>query len=140
MSIPMKMVKTIPAIPVRKVDRAVSFYEKRLGFTGRHVEENFAILKRDGAEIHLWEAYDNSWMFRSILLFVRPVWSGAETFLAGTASCRIEVESIDDLFVEYREQGVLYKPSTTIEQTSWGTREFPVLDLHQNLFTFFEQL
>jgi heme/copper-type cytochrome/quinol oxidase subunit 3 len=44
------------------------------------------------------------------------------------------------LFQEYQKQGVLYSKETVIEKTSWGTREFPALDLHRNLLTFYEQI
>lgn len=135
----MKMLHTIPVLPVQNINEAVTFYESKLGFTNRHQDDGFAILNRDGVEIHLWRAGDKSWKLRSIFLFLRPVWSGAESFLAGTASCRIEVEKIDDLFSEYKEQGVLYKPTTVVEKTHWGTREFPALDLHRNLLTFYER-
>lgn len=136
----MKMIKTVPALPVQNIEKACRFYQARLGFADRHQDEGFARLVRDEAEIHLWAAYDNGWKVRSILLFARPVWSGAESFLAGTASCRIKVEQIDDLFAEYKRQGVLYSPTTVVEETPWGTREFPALDLHRNLLTFYEPI
>lgn len=136
----MKMIKTIPALPVHDIDEAVIFYEDRLGFAGGYRDEGFAILTRDEVVIHLWAACDNGWKLRSLFLFVRPTWSGAESFLAGTASCRIEVNNIDELFTEYKEREVLYDPSTVVEETSWGTREFPALDLHRNLLTFYERL
>lgn len=134
------MLKTIPALPVQNIEKAVTFYESKLGFTSGHKDEGFAILNREGIEIHLWAACDNGWKLRSLFLFLRPIWSGAESFLAGTASCRIEVEEIDDLFLEYKEKGVLYNSLTVVEQTEWGTREFPALDLHRNLLTFYEQV
>lgn len=136
----MKMKKTIPALPVVNIDKGVRFYEDKLGFTGEHQDDGFAILTRDDVEIHLWAACDHHWKFRSIFLFVRPIWSGAETFLAGTASCRIKVENIDDLFAEYKRQGVLYNPDTVIEEMPWKTREFPALDLNRNLLTFYERI
>lgn len=136
----MKMKKTIPSLPVYSVKEAVTFYEDRLGFEGGYRDEGFAILTRDEVEIHLWAACDNHWKFRSLFLFVRPVWSGAESFLAGTASCRIKVENIDELFTEYKEREVIYSPDTVVEETEWGTLEFPVLDLHRNLLTLYERL
>lgn len=134
----MKMIKTIPALPVQNIDEAVKHYEDKFGFSVRHKDGEFAILNRDEVEIHLWKASDKGWKFRSIFLFVGPVWSGAETFLAGTASCRIEVKGIDILFSEYKKKGVLYNATTFVEKTPWETREFPALDLHRNLLTFYE--
>lgn len=108
----MKMIKTIPALPVQDIDEAVTFYENKLGFAGGYRDKGFAILTRGEVEIHLWAACDNGWKLRSLLLFVRPIWSGAESFLAGTAGCRIQVDNIDELFAEYKKQEVLYSPST----------------------------
>lgn len=135
----MQMIKTIPALPVINIDEAVKFYEDKLGFSGGYKDEGFAILNRDGVEIHLWAACDRHWKFRSLFLFLKPILSGAESFLAGTASCRIEVENVNDLYNEYKNREVLYSPDTMVEKTSWGTREFPALDLHRNLLTFYER-
>lgn len=33
-----------------------------------------------------------------MFMFLKPVMSGAESFIAGTASCRIEVVNIDELY------------------------------------------
>jgi catechol 2,3-dioxygenase-like lactoylglutathione lyase family enzyme len=128
---------TIPALPVVDVGEAVHFYRDRLGFGGEAVAEGFAIVARDAAVIHLWAASDESW--RDGIDAARPICSGAESFLAGTASCRIEVDGVDELFAEYRQRDVLHSVSTEISQTPWGTREFSVLDLHGNLLTFFER-
>ena len=128
--------RTIPALPVVEIQEAVSFYRDRLGFIAVHAEDGFAIVRRDAAEIHLWMASDSRW--QSELDKDRPIRSGAESFLAGTASCRIEVEGVDALYDEYRANDVVYSPETVVEDTSWGTREFPALDLHRNLLTFFE--
>ncbi len=48
------------------------------------------------------------WKNRSASLSVRPIISGAESFLAGTASCRIEVDEIDKFFNKYKMHGVIY--------------------------------
>ncbi len=98
----------------------------------------FARLTRDEVELHLWAASDKSWKDRNASLCNRPIISGAESFLAGTASCRIEVKGIDKLFAECKKQGVIYSPDTVVDQQPWGTREFPSLDLHGNLLTFYE--
>jgi hypothetical protein len=71
----MKMIKTIPALPVHNIDEAVTFYEVRYGFTGGYKDDGFAILTRDEVVIHLWAACDNHWKLRSLVLFLRPIWS-----------------------------------------------------------------
>jgi catechol 2,3-dioxygenase-like lactoylglutathione lyase family enzyme len=136
----MKMIKSIPAIPVRSIEQSVNFYSDRLGFFVSHQDDGFAILIRDDVEIHFWAASDNKWKGSAVALSKSPVISGAESFLAGTASCRIEVTGIDELFEEYKKEGVTYNPNTVIETKYWGTREFPALDHHRNLLTFYENI
>lgn len=132
------MRKTTPALPVQNIKTSCAYYTNRLGFTIRHQEETFAIAVRDEIEIHLWQSCDKSWKWRSIFLAFKPVWTGAETFIAGTASCRIEVQGIDELFAEYKKQGVLHSHDTEITLQHWGHREFPAVDNHRNLLTFYE--
>jgi len=134
----MKMKKTIPALPVQDIRESIEFYTTKLGFMVRHHEEGFCIVVRDDVEIHLWRSADDSWKNKGADLAVAPVCSGAESFLAGTASCRIEVQGIDELFKEYKTKGVLYNPDTVVEVQPWGDREFPALDHHRNLLTFYE--
>jgi catechol 2,3-dioxygenase-like lactoylglutathione lyase family enzyme len=134
---------TIPALPAADVAAATTFYVERLGFTVLHTDGHFSVLRRDAATIHLWESADTSWQGRDDLA-ARPVVSGAESFLAGTASCRIEVNgpdasrALDDLHAEMAAAGVLHGVSGSgVEQTDFGTREFHVLDLDGNLLTFY---
>ena len=137
-SIP-RLGQTIPALPVRAVPAAAAFYRERLGFSVVHEDAGFAVVVRDAAEIHLWGASDERWRTRGDLA-TRPVCSGAESFIAGTASCRIAVEDVDGLYVELRASDVLYSPSTAVTQTHYGTREFPTVDADRNLITFYTRL
>ena len=132
------MQKTIPALPVQSIKQSCEYYTTKLGFTIRHQEETFAIAVRDDVEIHLWQSCDKSWKWRSILLFLKPIWTGAETFIAGTASCRIQVNGINELYEEYKKQGVLHSPDTKVEEQYWGHKEFSAADLNRNLLTFYE--
>ena len=128
--------QTIPALPVRDAAAAVSFYRDRLGFRVLHHDGGFAVLRRDEAVLHLWEASDESWRSRDSM--ESPVRSGAESFIAGTASCRIQVEGIDELYEELRLQDVLHPVSTQgVDSTDFGSREFATLDLDGNVVTFF---
>jgi len=130
--------QTIPALPVREMTAAVGFYRDRLGFEVLHADGGFAVLGRDEAVLHLWEAGDESWRERGSL--DRPVRSGAESFIAGTASCRIRVEGVDELYEELRTSDVLHKVSRDgVSETDFGTREFATLDLDGNLVSFFER-
>jgi len=128
--------QTIPAMPVRDAPAAVAFYRERLGFEVLHHDGGFAVVCRDEAVLHLWEASDESWRDRDWT--ERPVSSGAESFIAGTASCRVRVEGVDDLYEELRWSDVLHPVSKKgVDNTDFGTREFATLDLDGNLVTFF---
>jgi catechol 2,3-dioxygenase-like lactoylglutathione lyase family enzyme len=130
------MSQTIPAMPVREAAAAVDFYCDRLGFEALHQDGGFAVLRRDEAVVHLWEASDESWRERDSL--ERLVRSGAESFIAGTASCRIRVEGVDELYAELTRSDVLHPVSRDgVSSTDFGTREFATLDLDGNLLTFF---
>jgi hypothetical protein len=129
--------QTIPALPVRDVRAAAAYFRERFGFEVPHETGGFAVLVRDEAHLHLWGATDDGWRSRADLRG-RPVCSGAESFLAGTASCRIAVADVDALFDELRAADVLHPAAgDRVQATDFGTREFPTLDLDGNLITFF---
>ena len=119
--------RVVPALPVRDVAAAVDRYRTAFGFEVGHESDDFAVLVRDEAVVNLWGAGDTSWADRADLA-ARPVVSGAESFLAGTASCRIEVADVDALYAELRD---------VVTTTEFGTREFATLDLDGNLLSFF---
>jgi catechol 2,3-dioxygenase-like lactoylglutathione lyase family enzyme len=131
---------SIPALPVRDVAVAVAFYCSRLGFGQAHVELDFAVLRRDEVELHLWQAGDTAWQKRPDLTG-RPVVSGAESFLAGTASCRLGVDTeaaLETLFATFAAADALHPVSRGgPESTTFGVRQFHVLDVDGNLVTFF---
>jgi hypothetical protein len=119
------------------VEAAVAHYRDKLGFDALHVDSSFAVLQRDDARVHLWQAADRSWSERNDV-HERPVHSGAESFLAGTASCRIETEDVDRLYAELTASDVLHPVSRDgVTQTDFGTREFATLDTDGNLIEFF---
>jgi catechol 2,3-dioxygenase-like lactoylglutathione lyase family enzyme len=131
-----KLSQTIPALPVRDAAAAVAFYRDRLGFEVFHHHGGFAVVGRDDAVLHLWEAGDESWRGRDT--GDRPVRSGAESFIAGTASCRIRVELVAELYEEMSARGVLHPASRQgVSDEDYGAREFATLDLDGNLVTFF---
>ena len=107
-------------------------------FVRRYSEADggFAVLGRDEAVLHLWEASDEGWRSRADLA-ERPVCSGAESFIAGTASTRIEVEDVDGLYEELSAAEVLHPVSWDgVDETDFGTREFATLDCDGNLLSF----
>lgn len=133
----MKMLQAIPALPVRDIKRSIDFYCGKLGFSLGYHEGGFAVLLyNDVRLIHLWEASDESWRTRSSLT---PVVSGAESFIAGTASCRIEVEGVDELYQQIQPFGILH-PNAKLSDQWWGVRDFGVCDPDNNLIEFFENI
>lgn len=132
----MQLLHAIPALPVRTIEQSVMFYNDQLGFAIRHQDDGFAIVTRDQVELHLWEANDHSWQGRSD---PAPVVSGAESFIAGTASCRIQVDAVDELHAELLSFNILH-PNAQLGDRPWGTREFGVLDPDHNLITFFQRV
>jgi catechol 2,3-dioxygenase-like lactoylglutathione lyase family enzyme len=129
--------QTIPALPVRDAAASVAFYRDRYGFEVLHHDGGFAVLGRDDAVLHLWEASDESW--RKSLDPESFVRSGAESFIAGTASCRIRADGVDELYDELKAQDVLHIVSRDgVDDTDFGTREFATVDRDNNLVTFFQ--
>lgn len=130
----MELLRAIPALPVTDIARRLIFYRDTLGFTVAHHDGGFAIVRRDGVELHLWEAGDESWRTRRA---VAPVVSGVESFIVGTASCRIAVTGVDALYQKLQSHGIVH-PNGQLADQPWGSREFAVTDPDKNLITFFE--
>ena len=128
--------RAIPVLPVRSIEAAIGYYEK-LGFVARHKAEDFAILRRDGIDLHLTRLNDTAWHHRADFAR-RPVVTGAESFLSGTASCRIQVQDLDGLFGELREAGAL-SPRSELRDQPWRERDFTVFDPDGNAVSFFER-
>jgi catechol 2,3-dioxygenase-like lactoylglutathione lyase family enzyme len=132
----MRMLDAIPALPVQDMPRSVTFYRDNLGWTVVHQETSFAIVQRDEVAIHLWAAADETWRTRTS---GPPVVSGAESFIAGTASCRVYLDDIDGLYRTLDPLGIVH-PNGRLRATPWGTREFGILDPDGNLITFAERV
>jgi catechol 2,3-dioxygenase-like lactoylglutathione lyase family enzyme len=124
-----------PSLPTADVARARSFYVDLLGFEEIAGNEGFSLLRRDDVTVSLWGATDESW--RETLDAGKPVCSGAESFIAGTASCSIQVAGVDELYEHCRTAGVVH-PNGPLGETPWGTREFVVLDPDGNAVSFWE--
>ena len=135
----MKLGQTIPALPVRNAAAAVDFYRDRLGFDVLHHDGGFAVIGRDDAIVHLWESSDEQW--RERIDAEQLVCSGAESFIAGTASFRVNVDSaagVDELYEELSRADVLHPVSKAgPDDTDFGTHEFSALDLDGNLIGFY---
>ncbi|MDI1290891.1 MAG: VOC family protein [bacterium] len=136
----MTMISVTPALPVLDLGVAAAFYRDRLGFTVVHLDDGIAVLRRDEAWIHLWCSNNEDWReIDPVELAQRPVRMGAESFLSGTASCRIQVDNVDELFQEMTAQSVVHPVSKSgPTDTEWDTQEFAALDLDGNLLAFFQ--
>lgn len=130
-----KMVSAIPSLPVSDIERSVSFYRDTLGFSVDYRDDGFAIVHRDDVEIHLWAATDEDWRTGDES---SPMVSGAESFIAGTASCRVGVETVDVLHASLHPRGIIH-PNAPLRDTEYGTREFTVVDPDHNAIAFFER-
>jgi catechol 2,3-dioxygenase-like lactoylglutathione lyase family enzyme len=125
-------------MPVREMPAAVAFYRDRLGFDVLHHDGGFAVLCRDDAVVHLCESSDESWRERSDVR-EQPICTGAESLLAGTASFRVQIKGVEELYEEMTRAGVLHPVSReSVDDTDFGTREFATLDQDDNLVTFLE--
>lgn len=133
---PPVMQSAVPVLPVRDTRLASRFYAEKLGFEVDHVDDGYAVVRRDAVAIHLWAATDASWKERD---GTSPVVTGAETFIAGTASCRVQVDGIEAYGEAFREAGVLH-PDGPLADKPYGLREFAILDLDGNLITFFQKI
>ena len=109
-----------PVLASLDIERTVSFYCARLGFTRVYVESGvWGIVSRNEVQIHFW--------------------SCSEPHIAENTSCRVYVTGIDELFTELNAQGVVH-PNAPLQDRPWGSREFGVLDGDGNLITFAERV
>lgn len=113
------MVSAVPIIPARGLAATSRWYRDHLGFDVRHVEDEYAIVERDGVEIHFWgpsgiDCQDSMTMYR------------------------VDVRGIAALYEACEQAGIVH-PNAPLNGTHWGTDEFAVSDCDGNLLTFFER-
>lgn len=125
----------MPAIPVNDLDEGIAFYQQTLNFECLYKDDGgYAVLKLDDAELHLWLANDESWKTQEEN---QPIQSGAESFIAGTHSCRIRVNGVHQLYKKMKHLKCIH-PNAKLEKKEWGSTEFGVLDPYGNLIIFHE--
>lgn len=109
----------VPILASLDIATTVAFWTGKLGFICRFQSlSEYAIVQRDGIEIHFWSCGDAN--------------------IAANTACRVGVAGIAALYEEYSKQRVL-RPDCKLHDTPWGTREFEVFDPHSNLITFYEE-
>jgi catechol 2,3-dioxygenase-like lactoylglutathione lyase family enzyme len=109
----------VPILPARDTAATAAFYRDRLGFTVAHVEAGYAIVERNEVQLHFWGPSG-----------IDP----AET----DGMCRIRVDGIEALYDEFQAEGLVH-PNAELEEKPWGTREFAITDVDNNLVTFYER-
>lgn len=120
-----RFLAAVPALPVSDERRAVAFLARTLGMTEiEHDGRGIGFLVRDGVRLQVWVADGSA--------------PGAERHLAGTASCRIEVTGIDELYRQCLALGAVH-PNGPLTDQPWGSREFAILDPDHNLITLYQQ-
>jgi catechol 2,3-dioxygenase-like lactoylglutathione lyase family enzyme len=109
---------SIPKFPAANVQAAIEYYEKKMGFTRLFDYGDYAAVKRDAVEIHLWACQDQN--------------------IAHNTACRVAVDQIEALYTEYMQADVIH-PNGAMEEKPWGVKEFVALDLDGNGIFFFEE-
>jgi hypothetical protein len=117
MNITSKFLSAVPVLPAVDLAATIAFYEQQLGFTTEFQYDDYAGLRRGGAQIHLWQCSDRQ--------------------LAENTSCRINVSGIEALYDEYQTQNVIH-PDGALATKPWGLNEFTALDLNGNCVVFAE--
>ena len=106
--------RTIPVLASLDIAESVRFYESQLGFSCGYQEGHYAILKRDGMELHFWLAPDR----------IHPE----------NTSCYIRGGQVVALHAEYAARGV--PRLSAFQVRPWDMKEFTVHDPHGNLLRF----
>jgi uncharacterized glyoxalase superfamily protein PhnB len=94
---------------------AAAWYRDRLGFAVAMTMDDYAIVKRDGIEVHFWRS--------------------ADRHIAENTSAYFRTGDVDALFGEMAaaaDGGRVIAP----EDRAWGMREFYVIDPDGNLLRF----
>jgi catechol 2,3-dioxygenase-like lactoylglutathione lyase family enzyme len=107
----MKLSPAIPQLPMYDISRTEKFYRDVLGFEVKasFPEQNFLMMKRDGAEIH----------------FLGYSEKEAKQF-GSVSSFYIYPESVDKLSEELRARGAIFRYGP--EDKPWGIYEFQIDD------------
>jgi hypothetical protein len=104
---------SIPVLPSRNVAETIAFYRLRLGFNCSREQHEYAIVTRDGVEVHV--RLDAQRPFRG-------------------ASCLVRVANLDRLFDELGRRGAV-PDNGSIENVRARLR-FSVTDCDGNCITF----
>ena len=108
------ILSAVPVLPALDLEQTLDYYEGKLGFTILSEYPGYALLERDGAELHFFECEDK--------------------YLADNSGCYLRVENIEALHEELANADI-----TTLhplEVKPWGMKEFSLIDVNGNLLRF----
>lgn len=121
-----------PVLPARDIIISVTFFQT-LGFTllfqDSATDPRYAVVERDGAQLHLQWHDETQWAFPTD----RPAF-------------RFLVDDTDALFLEYQQKAahalaaIARTPWARPANTPWGTREFHMLDPAGSSLQFYQPL
>lgn len=116
-----------PVIPTDDMERDIKFYEEKMGFSKVFDSTKYddgpviyAILERDHLSFHLQFQYPQDMPNMNAM-----------------PQMRIQMSTIDGIYEEYRQQGLVDKAPTV---TEWGTKEFGFYDLNGVAWFFHEDV
>lgn len=113
-----QILKAAPVLPALNMQQTLDYYIAMLGFSVIAQYDGYALIERDGVELHFFESDDED--------------------LARSSGCYIRVGNIQQLYSEYTRSNVnLVIP---LEAKPWGMNEFSVIDVNGNLLRFGERL
>lgn len=111
--------RAVPVLASLDLEATQQFYAQRLGFAAVAAYPDYAIVARDGVEIHFWLTDD--------------------PHIAENTSCRVDVTGVDALYEEMLAANVVH-PNGHLADQPWGVREFVVVDHDGNLIKFGERV
>jgi hypothetical protein len=104
-----------PRFVVGDMEQALVFYTQ-LGFATTYRDEAFALIERDGIDVHL---------------------NASPEPAKGHSVCWIGVTNIEVLYQQYLPTNVVQSP---LEAKPWGLKEFCICDPFRNLILFAERI
>jgi uncharacterized glyoxalase superfamily protein PhnB len=104
-----------PLLPAADTAATALWYADKLGFSVKLDMRDYAILERDGAEVHLWKSDDRS-LAENTAIYLRSE----------------DVDALHATFAGAAEGGRIAPP----QDCDWGMREFYIWDPNGNLLKF----